>query len=310
MWPRSRVPFALLLALTLLLLKRRRRRCAIRQKYEACLNKVKKTAAVHELRTRGSRLHVPPSDVVMPREIDVVISGGGFWSIYAGAVCFVLKQHGIRIRRLAGTSAGAHTALLVHQGKDAIDDGFLWAIAATEAVRDVGAHTFLEDLWTVFFRDRVSSPPPPGELTIGVTELSHLPHCKRVDTFDDGDHLLDALIATARIPGFFGLCRQRWHQHHRLAIDGAASELCPLFTDGARPQLVLYWDDLRARYGGLSGFGLPSSTIFELGHLGIDAACDLLRGETSTLAATLLHPSDPPPRIATVYEAVYEHWCK
>ena len=306
---RRRLLVALFLAVVLLLLARRRRRAAVRSAFRAALDASRASEDVTELRAHASLQHVALPEIKMPKEIDVVISGGGFWSIYAGAVCFVLRQHGIVIRRLAGTSAGAHTALLVHQGNDAIDEGFLWAIAVTETVKEVGAHTFLEDLWTLFFRER-ASPPPRGELTVGISEASGPPRLlrhQRVDHFEDGEHLLDALVATARIPGFFGLARQRARQHHRFAVDGGATEMCPLFADGARPQLVLYWDELRARYHGLSGFGLPSKTIFELGYLGVDAACRLLRGETSVLAATLMRPSDPPPRIASCVGAVYEH---
>jgi hypothetical protein len=309
--PRGRLLLALLLALLLVLLRAHRRRkrvSAVRQKFEAILARVRLDVEILRLRAHASKIHVPPQEIAFPAEVDVVISGGGFWSIYAGAVCFVLKQHGIRIRRASGTSAGAHTALLVQLGCEEIDEGFLWAIAVTETLRDVGAHVFLEDLWTRFFQVRVEPPPADGELLVGISEasLSGSPFLRqrRLDTFADGEHLLDALVATARIPGFFGLARHRRSQRYRFALDGSATCMCPLFRDGERPQLVLHWDELRERFGKLSGFGLPASTIYELGYLGVDAACRLLRGETRVAAASLVRPAEKPPPIAGAAEAV------
>jgi len=83
---------------------------------------------------------------------------------------------------------------------------------------------------------------------------------------------------------------------HGLALDGGIVALCPVFTDGARPQLVFYWDNLALRYGTLSGFGVTADVLYEMAYLAIDAAAALLRGETTcSMAAVLLQPGEELP---------------
>lgn len=251
---------------------------------------------------------------VFPREIDVVISGGAFWATYAGIVIYVLRRHGVAVRRIAGTSGGCFVGLVaLGQGPtDALGDrlqrAFCWAAAATTTLQRFCPLTLhaLEDLWLDFFPAQAEPPPPPGTFVVGVSALRWRcggllpwPSLRTQDEFDSAAEVVDALAATARIPGIFGsagkMRRAADVRKHGLALDGGVVALCPLFHDGARPQLVFFWDNLALRYGTLSGFGVTSGVLYEMAYLAIDAAAALLRGETCTMAAVLLQPGEELP---------------
>jgi predicted acylesterase/phospholipase RssA len=65
---------------------------------------------------------VPPAAGQTIREYDGVFEGGGAKGVaFVGALAF-MKRHGLRFRRVAGTSAGAITAALIASGYPAYDD--------------------------------------------------------------------------------------------------------------------------------------------------------------------------------------------
>lgn len=273
-------------------------------------------AASERTRQLKQKTEVPmcaPDQVSFPREIDVVISGGAFWATYAGIVIYVLRRHGVTVRRIAGTSGGCFVGLVaLGQGPvDALGDrlqrAFCWAAAATTTLQRFCPLTLhaLEDLWLDFFPAQAEPPPPPGTFAVGVSALRWRcggllpwPNLRTQDEFGSAAEVVDALSATARIPGVFGSAKMRSaadRKRHGLALDGGVVALCPLFSDGARPQLVFFWDELALRYGTVSGFGVTPETLYEMAYLAIDAAAALLRGEPTTMAAVLLQPGEELP---------------
>ena len=106
----------------------------------------------------------------LPAEVDLVVSGGGFKVCCAVGVVLVLQELGVRVRRVAGSSAGAQVAFLILN--DRVDDGIRWtaSVAATFARFPVMRPA---PMWELFYRDvaRRSPVPAPGEFTASMCEI-------------------------------------------------------------------------------------------------------------------------------------------
>ena len=201
--------------------------------YRTTLAAYSASGRCEQLRAAVDVRRVDPDDVAFPAEIDMVISGGAFWTTYAGIVGYVLRRHGVTVHRVGGTSGGAFVGLAVLRGFAALDASFCWALAATAMLERYGVGV-LEALFVDFFAPMAAPPPADGTLRVGITDVARLR--RRVeDRFPSPTACLDALLSSARIPGVMGSLRA----DRSLALDGSLTDLCgPVFDDGVRPQLV------------------------------------------------------------------------
>jgi hypothetical protein len=245
--------------------------------------------------------HLKPS---LPAEVDLVVSGGGFKVCVAVGVVLVLQALGVRIVRVAGTSAGAQVAFLILN--HCLDDGMRWtaSVAAT-----FSRFPFMRPapMWEIFYRDTMAMRcpvPSPGEFTVSVCEIvSWLPprgRALRASVFVDKAMVGEALLATATVPwllaGWFRLSRRFLG---RDVVDGGLTDNCPAFTDGIRPQLVISWDNLPARL--TEGLFFSHDECLELTRLGIAEGIRCVqqqqtgqpppKGETACCAA-IVRPED------------------
>lgn len=188
---------------------------------------------------------------MIPEEIDVVFSGGGFRNCYSGGVClgleYLRRRHGRpKVIRYAGTSAGAHMCYIALN--DRYDDALSWACAVVDTLQ---AFPYMRPwpMWTHFF-SKLSAEndlPEPGRLHVSVTKVSWWPvprlENQIVSSFSDADDVAAALLASGAIPLLLcpGVVRRFRNGSY---IDGAVTNNTPVFTDGVRPQLVV-------RFGGL-----------------------------------------------------------
>jgi hypothetical protein len=187
---------------------------------------------------------------------DIVVSGGGFRGQYAGgvlAVLQILEQQGlVTISRWAGSSIGACTAAHFAAG-NTFESFFrvpwawqaMWEPAAfwrgLSVVKEMIQHSLHPDALA-----RVSG----GRLSVTVAEFGWVPRPWRsllffsrhdVDQFSNREDLIDTLATSASIPGFtgggsgfgFNWWRGGW------SADGGIVCNVPVFTDNARPQLVI-----------------------------------------------------------------------
>ena len=220
----------------------------------------------------------------LPDVVDLVCSGGGFKVCLAGGLALALRDLGVRGERFAGASAGAQVAFLALN--DDLDAALRWALAVATTLR---AYPFAypAPLWEIFYRGRARhyGAPRPGRLFASVTEVTKrvlgVPlagESRLVDAFDDGEDLGEALLATAAVPWLLAAGLSRPFRG-KPCLDGGLTRNCPHFRDGARPQLVVSWDELDdglcARTAGLYFSG---EEMVELAKLGIDAAYDLAAG--------------------------------
>ena len=106
----------------------------------------------------------------VPTEVDLVISGGGFKVCVAGGLAYTLRQLGVRVVRVAGTSAGAQLGFVVLN--DRILDGLRWSLSTAQTFAQY-PWAYPEPLWAHFYGSVASeSPLPlPGVYTISLCQM-------------------------------------------------------------------------------------------------------------------------------------------
>lgn len=227
-----------------------------------------------------------------PRAVDLVVSGGGFKVCYAGGVHIALGDMGVETARFAGASAGAQVGYCMYANDH--DAALTWALSVA-ATTEAFPFAFPGPMWDRFYRAkaREHGVPEPGRLVVSITRvtatlLGVLPTAGEstlIDAFRDADDVGDALIATANVP-YLMTAAPAMPFRGAGALDGGLTNNCPHFTDGARPQVVVTWDDLeeglRARTAGLY---LTGDEMVALATRGIDAAYALARGEPARCVA-------------------------
>jgi len=229
-----------------------------------------------------------------PTEIDIVISGGGFKVCYAGGIVRTLQEHGVKIVRYAGCSAGAQIAFLLATGQ--LPSGVRWMHAVAETFRQF-PYVRPEPLWDFFYRRAArlaSSVPEPGTFAVSITQvLRWLPPvgCNQmVVEFSDVEEVGDSLMSTASVPLLTGGLLGRRFRGMRV-LDGGLTDNCPKFADAARPQLVITWNGLDPHWHGrMCGLHFTAAEMRELVAMGIKDACRLLQGEDVAGLSLLREP--------------------
>ena len=181
--------------------------------------------------------------------IDVVVSGGGFRGQYAGGVLAVLAEleaRGLlRVERWAGASIGASTAATFALGSDAdrIADFFRVPYGWQAVWR-------AEEFWkgAPLVRAMIERGMPPtaheilsGRLHVSITCFDPavlLPRSILVSNFSTRKSLVDALAASAAMPGLSGEPIGTMYDG-RFCVDGGIALNTPTFWDNRRDQLVI-----------------------------------------------------------------------
>jgi NTE family protein len=152
----------------------------------------------------------------------LVLSGGGAKGAYEAGVAAVLLEHGVPIRLVAGSSAGALNAALIADGRrDQLEA--LWRGLSRERVYSLRSGVFLAGLlpgWlTLRALDRAGSlfdPQPLRELIDGALDLERIRASpvrllvittdlarREARLFDNRTVTREALMAAAAVPGAF-----------------------------------------------------------------------------------------------------------
>jgi len=176
-------------------------------------------------------------------QLDVVIGGGGWRGQYAGgAVSIFQALEKLQLRvvpRYSGASIGAITAAY---------------FASASGYSDyIASHNAWQALWKPsrcwrgkhVLRAMLDGALPPdahklcnGRVFINISVLGFPPSGVLVDKFDEREDLVEALVASASLPGLTGsLGLDKWAG--MFAVDGGLTNNVPLFTDGLRDQLVV-----------------------------------------------------------------------
>lgn len=175
------------------------------------------------------------------KEVDIVITGGGFIGFYLIGVAHVLrrlmKKNHITVRRFAGASVGALFSILM-----VLDTPLDDCIRLYDHLRDVTDGDIIGKL-----REEVRKLLPSdaykrcdGRVYISITSFQNwLPSNMIVNTFRSNDELLDACMASCFVP--FVLSPKMYYRFNNMrCIDGCFTNNVPVFTDGsARYQLII-----------------------------------------------------------------------
>mmetsp|Transcript_45823 Transcript_45823/g.84018 ORF Transcript_45823/g.84018 Transcript_45823/m.84018 type:complete len:334 (+) Transcript_45823:49-1050(+) len=219
----------------------------------------------------------------LPAEIDVVISGGGFKVCYAGGIVRALQDHGVKVTRYAGCSAGAQIAFLLATGQ--LPSGVRWMHAVADTFQKF-PYVRPAPLWDFFYRRAArlaGSVPEPGTFAVSITEvvrwLPPVGYNHMIVEFSSVEDVGDALMATAGVPLLTGGLLGRRFRGLRV-LDGGLTDNCPKFPDAPRPQLVITWDGLAPHWHGrMCGLHFTAVEMRELVAMGIKDGCRLLQGE-------------------------------
>jgi len=232
--------------------------------------------------------------------LDIICSGGGFRGQYAGGVFSILlplvKSGHLKTARWAGTSIGAAAA--AHHATHKSFEEFSRVPYAWQAVwkpmtfwrSGVVVREMLNQSIDQRAHEELS-----GVLSVTVATLSW-PHPSNaffiwkqfsVTDFPTRKVLIDALAASAAIPGFTGTCFFNlfvcdWGEEDEalwlprsVSVDGGIVANTPVFTDGAREQLVINLGFLE--YSNVHTFTPTDPNHDELIRLGQDHALALLK---------------------------------
>jgi NTE family protein len=152
----------------------------------------------------------------------LVLSGGGAKGAYEAGVAAVLLEHGVPIRLVAGSSAGALNAALIADGRrEQLET--LWRGLSRERIYSLRSGVFLAGLlpgWlTLRALDRAGSlfdPQPLRELIDGALDLERIRASpvrllvittdlarREARLFDNRTVTREALMAAAAVPGAF-----------------------------------------------------------------------------------------------------------
>lgn len=254
------------------------------------------------VRALDSAEHVPATDALVDRTkalvdelvrdapaarlngtIDVVVSGGGFRGQYAGGVLSVLaelRSRGLlRVERWAGASIGACVAAtFALEGYASVAEFFRVPYGWQAAWR-------AEEFWkgAPLVRAMIERGMPPnaheilsGKLHVSITCFNPSPRAILVSNFSTRQSLIDALAASAAMPGLSGEPILTKYDG-RFCVDGGIALNTPTFWDNKRDQLVINLGALT--YPLLSTFYPLDKNHLELVRAGQDDAIKFLRGE-------------------------------
>jgi NTE family protein len=183
-------------------------------------------------------------DRLSPRaRLGVVFAGGGAKAAYEAGLALVLRERGVVPTAVAGTSAGAINAVLLATGEtERLAD--LWRTIRREDVFAYRAPSVLGGLLPGWFGLQVVThargllDPAPLRATLArhvdLTRLRSAPVAVLVmatdlvsgtsQRFDNGSLTLDALVASATVPGLFPAVRVG----DRLLVDGGVVQRAPV----------------------------------------------------------------------------------
>jgi NTE family protein len=154
--------------------------------------------------------------------VALVLSGGGAKGAWEAGVAIAFVEHGIPVRVVAGSSAGALNAAMLADGRlDRLES--LWQTITREQVyalrSSVVASALLPGFLSLFAVDRAGSLFDPAPLRALVTETLDLDRVRRSSVrllvvtadlarraprvFDNATVSVDALMAAAAVPGAF-----------------------------------------------------------------------------------------------------------
>ena len=189
-----------------------------------------------------------------PKEVDVVVSGGGLKGYFLlGARHAIASRDDIVVRRYSGTSAGAWTAMFMAtelSSADWLATYGLTAEAARAAAADGKGSPRLMEAYRDYVWPWLQTVLPDdayercsGRLHVTVTRLERSgvimkPRPMVVSEFGSNQELFEACVASSCVPGVTQRGVGSVFQEKR-TFDGLFSgKNVPCFTDGARPQLV------------------------------------------------------------------------
>ena len=183
-----------------------------------------------------------------PTEIDVVISGGGFKGLFMAGAGHILMyapmcKREMVIKRIAGASAGAWSGLFLCCGFNLRQ--WLHTYYACMDRPTATVHEVYEDLipWVKTHLPLNAHELCTGRLFVSITVWEATgPRNFIVSEFQSNDDLLQACLASSALPFLTerGLCRRF---RGMPVSDGCFTNNTPVFTDGARRQLVFrLWD--------------------------------------------------------------------
>lgn len=177
------------------------------------------------------------NDIVEPKEIDLVISGGAFNIAYGYGTILYLKsleaKNKIHINRISGCSAGSILAL-VYLSNRSINVVEMY-IELQKCFRDNGKLLILRDLLEKIIdnllEDETLLKKISGILFISRINISN--GCQEViDTFNTRDELLEAVYSSCFIPFFVDGTMKINNKY----VDGIVPHL---FNDSVRPTLCI-----------------------------------------------------------------------
>ena len=177
-----------------------------------------------------------------PKDIDIVLSGGGFKCSYGLGVLLglILNKH-INIARYSGTSAGAH--LLYYIISNQIDKIFNFCYSA---VKTIEVYPYIRPyyIWNDFFRENSTNTfiPTPGKFFISISKIicffPLLIINNKISKYDSIQHVRNLLMATSGIS--FITYNTLWETIDKYkCIDGGITDNTPYFRDNIRDQLVI-----------------------------------------------------------------------
>ena len=259
------------------------------------------SAAAQMAEVAAQRVRALPAASVasFPKEVDLVVSGGGFKVCVAGGVLYTLEQAGVRVVRAAGASAGAHVGFLMLHGM--LTRGLHWALCVAQTFsRFPLAHP--EPMWAHFYGNAASEVPvpPPGHFMISLCEIVRWWPAqgvrRRRSEYRTRGEVAQGLLATAAVPLLLTSGRARRYGGVDV-LDGGLTDNCPIFEphDRPRPIVVVHYDDLPAELtaGANAGIFYSFDQMLRMARLGIASGERLLAGEASAPCVALVSPTRP-----------------
>lgn len=228
---------------------------------------------------------------MLPKNIDLVFSGGGFKNCYSCGVCMVVEAlqrrcGGPTIHRFAGASAGAHMSAISYNNW--YNQGLTWAMSVASTLKKYPLSP-PHPMWDHFYNkiSKENPLPPPDKLNISITSVAPMDCLTNhvISNFENQGELADALLASGGIPLVLspGLCR--WFRK-KPYIDGGVTNNCPMFQDGLRPQLVVRFNGLPTHLREKVVY-FTRQEMIDLIYMGMEDAVEYLTYFAKTKAGTL-----------------------
>jgi len=225
-------------------------------------------------------------------DVDVVISGGGLRGYFTCGALHVLRRNPrIRIRRIAGTSAGAWCSAFYHCGLTT--EMWCHSYLKTKLKLDIGLS--LLEAYTEINNESFDMFPPDahercsGKVFINITTISNFGVVRNtvVSEFATRDDLIDACMASSSIP-YLSTAGLGKRYRGELVVDGGILNNVPVFRDGTRPQIVLRLSSVP--YPSLESFAPVDICIEALILRGALEMSQHLQGNGDRTSITLLQP--------------------